>query len=280
MKLPDAPWWREDQYDLKGPGDGPDFGDASLWGPKGAALVQLWPDGRTTQGWGRDEFMANYNALEFNPRRIIYGYTKGRWAFAFVMRGARMICVDIDGKNGGFDHASELGFLPPTTAEVSMSGNGYHLFYEVEDEWDEREGFGRYRDVIGLVTGVDIRAVGCVYHKPTQRWNSRPLAKLPEYLSQTLLAKTAEKERVMSNIAKTVQLEGDELLMLHDELFHELQRPIPAGKRNLSLFAIGSKMRAAEYPNWEAALEARGADIGLDDDEVQKIISNIGTYGG
>ena len=63
--------------------------------------------------------------------------------------------------------------LPPTLAETSKSGDGYHLFYLVDEEWDDEKGYGLLGDRIGIEQGVDIRATGCVYHHPQQRWNDR-----------------------------------------------------------------------------------------------------------
>lgn len=279
MKLNSLPWWQDDIYNLAGANDGPPMGDFSLWGPQGPALVQLWPDGRTGPGWGREEFMERYNKMEFSARRILFGYDKGAWDFAWIMRSGRIVCIDIDGKNGGFDHVSELGFLPRTTAEISMSGNGYHLFYLVDDTWDEKDGFARYRDAIGIVTGVDFRGTGCVYHKKTQRWNGEPLAMLPEHLSTKLLLRSATRERQLSNIQKTLELDPEEVAMLHDELLTELKKPIPTGKRNNTLFAIGCQLAAAEVPEWSEAVSDRANEVGLGVDEIEKLIANIENYG-
>ncbi len=280
MQLTIEPWWRTDTYDLPDANDGPNLDDPNLWGPKGPALVPYWPgSGKTGPGWGSETFMKAYLSHEFSPRRVLAGYDKGRHAFAFVMRAAKLVCVDIDGKNGGFDHASELGFLPPTTAEVSMSGNGYHLFYEVEDEWDPIEGFGKFRDAIGIVTGVDIRGTGCVYHKPTQRWNSQKLAKLPQHLATRLLQRNASRRQQLDIITKTLEQDEDEVLIMHDELMTELGKPITQGKRNQTLFAIGSKMAYAQVPLWEDHLRERATQVGIDDDEADKLVANILKYG-
>ena len=88
---------------------------------------------------GADGFMPRYLRGVFNSRRVVYGYERGKWAYAFVMRSMRLVCVDIDGKNGGLEHAKKLGLLPPTLAETSKSGDGYHLFYLVDEEWDDEK---------------------------------------------------------------------------------------------------------------------------------------------
>ena len=194
------------------------------------------------------------------------------------MRSARIVCIDIDGKNGGFEHISELGFLPPTLSETSKSGNGYHLFYATDDTWDHAEGFAAHRDQIGIVTGVDIRGTGCVYHYPTQGWNDRPLAQLPQHLDERLQLRRKQQQLVFANIAKTLSLDPEEIAMMHDDLITELAKPIPAGKRNNTLFAIGSKMKEARVPEWSELLADRANEIGLDADEIDKLIANIVKY--
>lgn len=255
-------------------------------GPEGVALVKLWPGGKTSSGWGltgKDGaagFMENYSRGAFDPRRILYGYDRDRWAFAFVMRSLNIVAIDIDGKNQGFEHAEELlAGAPPTLAETSKSGNGMHLYYLTDDQWDENEGFGSYADQIGIVQGVDIRGVGCVYHHNTQRWNGRELATLPKHIADRLKQKTVQRRAASNNIKKVLEtLDEEEILIMQDDILSELAKPIPAGKRNTSLFAIGSKMKEAEIPDWESKLAKRADEIGLDSVEAEKIIGNIGSY--
>ena len=66
---------------------------------------------------------------------------------------------------------------------------------------------------------------------------------------------------------------------MHYELLEELAKPIADGKRNNSLFAIGTKMRLAQVPDWEDKLRTRGDEVGLDEDELDKIVDNILRYG-
>ena len=66
--------------------------------------------------------------------------------------------------------------------------------------------------------------------------------------------------------------------MLHDELMDDLKRPIAFGKRNSTLFAVGSQMLEAKIPDWDEHLRERGAEIDLSADEVEKIIANISRY--
>lgn len=279
------PWWRTDLYD--GAGAAPDS-LVELAGPEGLALVKAWPDGRTDKGWGinpppgsTEGFMPRYLRGEFNSRRVLFGYNKGRWAFAFVMRSVRLVCIDIDGKNGGLEYASRLGALPPTLSETSKSGDGYHLFYTVDEEWDEQTGFGRLSDRIGLEQGVDIRATGCVYHHEQQRWNRRQPVPLPKHLYEAL---TARDQKVAASKARiTSVMSGDdelEILMLKDELTSELAKPIDIGKRNNTLFAIGSQLCEAGVEKWDELLSDRATQLGLDTDEIDKLVRNIERYSG
>jgi hypothetical protein len=279
------PWWRSDSYN----------GDAAVppletsWlGPKGLALVKAWPSGVTDKGWGllppkgeTDGFMPRYIRGEFNERRVLHGYHKGLWAFAFIMRSMRLVCIDIDGKNGGLEHASKLGMLPPTLAETSKSGDGYHLFYLVDEEWDEQKGFAKLGDRIGIVQGVDVRATGCVYHHDTQRWNNRMVAPLPVHLYEVLTHREEKIAAQTARIAAVLDSQDEmEILMMQSEFESDLAKPIPAGKRNTTLFAIGSQMAEAEVENWADKVLARADEVGLPQDEAQKIVDNIARYAG
>ena len=276
------PWWRTDTYD----GDiaVPDVFDAFA-GPKGVALIKAWPNGKTDAGWGLEGkdggpgFMDLYNKNGFAPRKALYGYERDKWTFAIVMRSVQIICIDIDGKNGGLEHARRLGQLPPTLAETSKSGNGYHLFYKSDEEWDETTGFGAYSDHIGIEQGVDIRSVGCVYHHKQQRWSYRPLADLPDHLKELMRARKQRTEHQQTRITSVIE-SGDkmETAMLHDELTSDLAKPIAQGKRNTTLFAIGQKMKTAGVPDWETKVGDRATQVGLDSAEVDQLVRNIQRY--
>lgn len=279
------PWWRFDTYDVEAPV--PDVMRDQA-GPKGLAMVKAWPSGVTDPGWGllppkgsNEGFMPRYMRNEFNERRTLVGYERDRWAFAFIMRSMRLVCIDIDGKNGGLEHAKELGLLPPTLAETSKSGFGYHLFYLVDEKWDDVKGFGLLNDRIGIVQGVDIRAVGCVYHHKQQRWNSRLLAELPRHLYDQLMHREQKVAAASERIAKVLANDDPmEVLMMHDELESELKKNIPAGKRNNTLFAIGSQMQEAGVEDWETKLLARADEVGLSAVEGEKLVQNIQRYAG
>lgn len=274
--LTKQPWWRIDLYenDETLP---PYFEEVS--GPKGVALVKAWPDGKTDRNWGRETFMAAYMKDDFNARRCLYGFERDRWAFAIVMRSVRMICVDIDGKNGGLEHAKRLGQLPPTLAETSKSGNGFHLFYKVDDSWDVDYGYDSLYDHIGIEQGVDIRSAGCVYHHKQQRWNYRPPVMLPSHLHDQMLARRQRTEFTNERIVKVLEAGDDmEILMMQDELLTDLKKPIPQGKRNTTLFAIGQKMKQSAVPDWEQHIADRATQLGLDGAEITQLVKNIGTY--
>lgn len=280
MQHSSTPWWTTDDYVISDAVPG-EFND--LEGPKGLALVRAWPDGRTDPGWGLtspsgDGFMPRYMRGEFNERRVLFGYERDKWAFAFVMRSTWLVCIDIDGKNGGIGGAKKL-VLPPTLAETSKSGNGYHLFYIHEEPWHPELGYGDLSDRIGFEQGVDFRATGCVYHHNTQRWNGRAPAQLPEHLVQILKTREQKLAATHHRIA-TVLTDEDpmEVAMLHDEILTRLARPIKPGKRNNTLFAIGAEMAQAKVPNWETALADRALEVGLPNDEVVKLVKNINQY--
>ena len=195
------------------------------------------------------------------------------------MRSLKIVVIDIDGKNGGLEHASELlGNAPRTLTEVSKSGKGYHLFYYAPDTWDETWGFGKYADHIGIVQGVDIRGTGCVYHFPQQRWNDAAVVELPEHIAEKLLRKQAARATVRADILKVLEMDPMDLAIKQDELLDELAKPIKVGGRNNAIFAIGSKLFLAQVPDWETKLADRAAQIGLPDEETDKIIKNIPSY--
>lgn len=71
----------------------------------------------------------------------------------------------------------------------------------------------------------------------------------------------------------------DELLLLQEELKNDLAKPIIDGTRNNTLFAIGSKMKALNVPNWPDLIRTRGTDLGLPGFEIEKLVYNIDVYG-
>jgi hypothetical protein len=170
--------------------------------------------------------------------------------------------------------------LPPTLAETSKSGDGYHLFYLVDEEWDDKLGFATLGDRIGIEQGVDFRSTGCVYHHKNQRWNRREPVLLPQHIFD--LVKNREQKIAASNARITSVLENEdpmEVLMLHDEIISDLAKDIPDGKRNNTLFAIGASMVAAEIGDWEVRISDRATELGLDTVETSKLLANIQRYG-
>jgi hypothetical protein len=251
-------------------------------GPKGLALTRVWRDGTTDKGWGMPDFIEKYGKGRFmrTMQAVLQGYHQEKWAFAYIMRSMRLVCIDIDGKNGGFTGVGKLGMLPYTLAETSKSGNGYHLFYLVsDDEWSDDFGFAPFGDRIGLQQGVDFRATGCVYHYPSQRWNSRQLTELPDHIKTMLRGRQQKAAAQVANIVKVLD-SGDmeEVLLMHDALIEDLAKPIPAGRRNNTLFAIGSQLFLAEVENWETLVRDRAMQLGLASDETDKLVLNISRY--
>jgi len=279
------PWWTTEHYDIEAHMP-PVFED--LAGPQGIALVRTWPDGTTDPGWGlrptkksKEGFMPRYMRGEFNPRRVLFGFDKNKWAYAFIMRSLQVVCIDIDGKNGGLEHVRRLWPLPRTISEVSKSGNGYHLFYSVEQDWDPVTGFAQLSDRLGIEQGVDFRSTGCVYHYPSQRWGRThsQLAPLPDHVKELLLHKEQVSAANQARFASVIQDQDDmEVLMLQHELLTDLKKKIPPGSRNNTLFAIGSKMKQADVPNWDEHIRVRAEEVGLDTSEIEKLVSNIETY--
>jgi hypothetical protein len=256
-------------------------------GPHGIALVKAWQDGRTSRGWGLKPtekspgFMKSYESNTFRSDIVTFGYESGRWSFAFVMRSLRMVCIDIDGKNGGLVEARKLGMLPYTLAETSKSGDGFHLFYLTsDDQWDSETGFAMFNDRIALEQGVDLRSVGCVYHYKQQRWNTRALAELPQHLKDRLNRDKQRSSGTTDEIIKILDT-GDptEVAMMHDTMITDLNKQIPAGRRNTTLFAIGSQMMQAQIPGWPRLVHDRALALGLDIEEADKLLHNIKKYG-
>lgn len=277
------PWWLTNQYLGQYPIPA-EFGE--LAGSNGMALVQTWANGKTQPGWGynpppgsNEGFMPRYLRGEFQHKKALFQYNRVQQPFAFVMRSVRMVCIDIDGKNGGFDHVKKLGLLTPTLAETSKSGNGYHLFYRTDEEWDTDKGYAQVQDHIGIVQGVDIRGTGCVYHYPTQRWNDHSIARLPAFMAEMLEARRSRSGQQAARVA-TALASGDplEIAMMHDDLLDQLKKPIDPGKRNNTLFAIGSQMMNAGTPKWDELVAERANQVGLDNDEIDKLIGNISRY--
>ena len=284
MKIDQQPWWLTDNYDqdIMVPSA---FTKAA--GPHGVALVKAYSDGRTQAGWGligpkdqdgepSDGFVVRYQKKQFDQRKAAFAYRKIGQPFAFIMRSMRIICIDIDGKNDGFIGAKKLGNLPATLAETSKSGNGYHLFYTTDEDWNLDEGFGQFADHVGLEQGVDIRSIGCVYHHTTQRWNTRAIAPLPNWLAEILRDRKTRRTGDLVRITK-VKREGDEfeMLMMQTELVDELNKPIKSGSRNNTLFAIAMKMKAAGVPDWEDLVMDRGTQVGLDLTEIARLVANV-----
>lgn len=281
-------WWVDDRYDV----------DVAIpeqfqkfRGPAGIAAVQVFKSGKTAPGWGLvgkklDNGTRGPNFTELYPKRLLdartasWRFNKQHEPFALVMRSMRVVALDIDGKNGGLDGALTLGDLPPTLAETSKSGNGYHLFFFTEEQWSTDPatyGYALYDDHIGIAQGVDFRGTGCVFHYPSQRWNNRQIAALPDELVHLLDKK--KSQRTTATPINPKEMDEVDMLVAHHTLLEDLAKDIPVGKRNTTLFAIGSKMKAAGVPDWEDKVHARALAVGLGNSEADKLVNNIATYG-
>ena len=281
MSTTTTPWWTQKQS-FTADGLLPPMESLIPAGPRGLAYVQVNPDGSTAEGWGGAQFMGRYHKRGFDMRRALAIYNKKGTPFAMVMRSVKMICLDIDGKNGGIESAAMLN-LPETLAETSKSGNGFHLFYTVEDTWSPTFGFERLRDRIGWRKGIDVRAVGCVYHYAGQQWNTMAPVPMPEHilidLETASQAVTEKREHLLALSTSTDPDDQMEFLMLQTTIESRLAEKIPAGKRNNTLFAIGAEMKAAQIIGWEEQVYNRATEIGLPDDEAEKLVTNIRKYG-
>lgn len=244
--------------------------------------MQVYGDGSTAPGWGGPAFIDKYKRQTFSARRAQAVYDKRDTPHALVMRSVSLVCLDIDGKNGGIESATALN-LPLTMAETSKSGNGYHLFYGVQDSWNPTFGFERLRDRIGWRTGIDIRSVGCVYHYPSQKWNTVAPAPLPDNILIDLEQHTADTaaraEHIITLRESTDPDDTMEFLMLQTTIQSKLTAPIPAGKRNNTLFAIGTEMKIAQITGWQEQVLDRAVELGLAEDEAEKLVKNIERYG-
>lgn len=255
---------------------------AQYAGPLGPAYVEVFKDGSTAQGWGGKTFIDKYRRRGFDVRRAQAVFDKKQVPAALVMRSVRLICIDVDGKNGGVETAAALN-LPLTMAETSKSGNGYHLFYKVNETWNPTFGFDRLRDRIGWRTGIDVRATGCVYHYPSQRWNTAHPVHLPDHilldLEQSRDNLAARAEHITTLRTSTDPDDQMEFLMLQTSIQSKLDAPIAPGKRNNTLFAIGAEMKIAGITGWSEQVYNRAVALGLDDAEAEKLVSNIDKYG-
>ena len=265
-----ADWYAHEQYEFK---HSPFDLMPHLWWT-GIATVEVYKDGRTQPGWGREDFVRNYWLGKFTKTRQIDE------PFAYIMRAFSGFVIDIDGKNGGIESAKALN-LPRTLAETSKSGNGYHLWYLFPRSyatWSTSYGFDALRDRIDVVPGVDLKAVGCVYHYPQQRWNSMPPQEAPKHLMDLLLIKSSVGAEPKALKQLVIDKDEREIKRLIHDALDTLSRPIPQGRRNQTLFAVGSRLYLLDHKDWEEDILRAGRGNVLDDTEIRKIIDNIPKY--
>jgi hypothetical protein len=65
---------------------------------------------------------------------------------------------------------------------------------------------------------------------------------------------------------------------MQDALVEDLKKTIPAGRRNNTLFAIGSQLFLAGRADWETLVRDRAMELGLDSGETDKLVRNISAY--
>lgn len=243
------------------------------------SLVRVYQSGKTQPGWGAKDFVENQKKNAFDSDVALNAFHKYSQPFGIVMRALPFICVDIDGKNGGVETARAMN-LPRTLAERSKSGNGYHLFYRLPyTNWSDLRGFDEFPDIIGLVPGVDIKGTGIVFHYPNQLWNVLDIELLPPSLA-VLIGQVREIKRYARLTREgALNLDEDELVILHDQLREELHARMEVGHRNQKLYALGARMFSSRYPSWDIEVFNRGLELGLEISEVSELIKNIETYG-
>ena len=267
--------WYEDRKQYVDPA-----GIPATWPRKRVpALVHVAGDGSTTKGWGRESFMDNYQSGKFKPPGYLRRFEHGR-AFGFVMRAVPLFGVDIDPKNGGLQSAKILE-LPPTLAETSRSGEGFHLFYlEPKVKWDPKYGFesDQYSDSNGLLPGIDIRAVGIMYHYTTQRWNGLAPVKPPTGILKLMWEREKARQKSKALTELNRNMDPVDRAILADDLLGELRRAIPEGRRNTALYAWGCKADGV-VKDWPQHLFLRGEQLGLPEAELVQIIQSVQRYG-
>lgn len=243
------------------------------------SLIRVYDSGKTQPGWGAREFVANHTRGHFRPTRALKFFTKHGEPFGIVMRSIPLICVDIDGKNGGHETARVLN-LPVTLAERSKSMNGYHLFYRIPGTlWNTERGYSEFPDVIGLLPGIDIKGTGVVYHYSNQVWNEESVKDAPPRLMELIGRVRDVRQQAKVTRDGVSSLAEEDKVIVHDQLLDKLEQPIPKGSRNNILYSIATQMYAAEFPAWDSLVYDRGLEIGLEINEIRSIIENVRKYG-
>ena len=79
---------------------------------------------------------------------------------------------------------------------------------------------------------------------------------------------------------KELHDKGDEVEIkrLISEAQESLKRQIPLGRRNQTLFAIGSQLYLLGFEYWQDKIEEKAEECGLDPAETAKIVHNIPNY--
>ena len=67
--------------------------------------------------------------------------------------------------------------------------------------------------------------------------------------------------------------------MMQSTIQSRLTAPIAPGKRNNTLFAIGAEMKVAGILGWQEQVLDRAIQLGLDQDEAEKLVNNVERYG-
>lgn len=138
--------------------------------------------------------------------------------------GKRLLVLDVDGKNGGYNTYDRLSFDEDTLIQKSRSGNGQHNFYWVD------QNVGDLR-CVNAFSGIDLLTSGLCICLPHQLNNNLPIKDAPERLVRKLLDYKKQKERRKAlRMAPTAPEKETECNIW-------CNRPIPTGHRNNYIWA-------------------------------------------
>ena len=239
-------------------------------------IIPLSSQGKPCEKYGDGK----WREPQFKPS-IDPGLLK-RFQYALHMMDTPLLCVDIDRHNN--DGVATLAdwrerfsaALPPTLATRSKSGRGYHLFYLKPDDL--------HRDVIGLSTrpgarprestGIDIRAWGLVAFctRETERTivattNGLTPVECPVWLAYLIRQNTPPPSRPAPSNTTGIS-------PFRSGCPRDCASPVTEGQRNNEIHRWGFGL-SFSYVDWADHIRHRGRISGLDDREIERMITSI-----
>jgi hypothetical protein len=209
---------------------------------------------------------------------------------ALLMKSINVLCVDIDGKNGGMDNLHKLGYLPPTLAEISRSGTGYHLYYSLTDAQNSTFSMD-FAGKSALATGVDIKTQGLVFQAVAtskhQMYNARQLSLIPDSLANLVELNTIKKQKArvfFKSPQGLKELEKKRQAQPKDEWDWSslgtpcsgyCLSPIPQGMRNDSLYTFGLAKMANGETDWEKHMGHAARKSNIPNDELGVLVGQV-----